>query len=404
MSVLIERLLIMLLFHYSQKILNLSDVIIKNISHSPDTTTYEIEMIRKPHTCPCCGHLTNSIHDYRIQKIKDISAFGSHTFLLLRKRRYICKSCGKRFYEHIDFLPRYYRITKRLALYILSQLASTVSFKSVAESLNLSSTTVTRIFDKLSYSAVSLPSVFAIDEFKGDTNHEKYQCIITDPEHKKVIDILPNRYKADLTSYLLKFDTSHTSIVISDMWQPYRDIAKDIFPSAIYVVDKYHYSRQVLWAFEAIRKEVQKEFSDERRKYFKRSRTLLIKHYRDLNADQKQRLNVMLYTSPKLLTAYNLKESFYDVMESADYSTAKEKLVQWLIFAEKSDLPRFQAVAKTINQWLSGILNSFKTPYTNGYTEGVNNKIKVLKRNAYGYRNFERFRSRILHMCNKKSS
>ncbi len=57
-----------------------------------------------------------------------------------------------------------------------------------------------------------------------------------------------------------------------------------------------------------------------------------------------------------------------------------------------------------VNHWMNGILNSFTTPYTNGYTEEINNKIKVLKRNAYGYRNFERFRSRILHMCNKTSS
>ena len=104
----------MLLFHYSQKILDLSDVIIKNIYQEASTKVYEIEMIRKPHTCPCCGHSTNSIHDYRIQKIKDIPAFGHNTLFLLRKRRYVCKTCGKRFCEKIDFLPLYYRITTDL--------------------------------------------------------------------------------------------------------------------------------------------------------------------------------------------------------------------------------------------------------------------------------------------------
>ena len=351
-------------------------------------------MIRKPHICPCCHHTTNTIHDYRIQKIKNIPGLGFQTVLLLRKRRYICKECGKRFYESIDFLPRYHRMTTRLALYILSELASTTSFKPVAYKVNLSPTTVSRIFDKLYYSVTSLPKVFAIDEFKGNTGHEKYQCIITDPEHKTVIDILPNRYKSHLTSYLLKFDTSQTSFFISDMWQPYRDLAQEIFPTATYVVDKYHYARQVLWAFEAVHKEVQKEFCDERRKYFKRSKKLLIKHQRDLNDNQRMRLNVMLYTSEKLANAYALKESFYDLMDSSDFNTAKEKLQKWVMYAENNGLPRFVSVSKTMNQWMSGILNSFTTPYTNGYTEGINNKIKVLKRNAYGYRNFKRFRSR----------
>ena len=397
----IERSLIMLLFHYSQKILDLSNIIIKNIYHEENTKVYEIEIVRKPHVCPCCHHTTNVVHDYRIQKIKDIPGLGLQTILLLRKRRYVCKECGKRFYESIDFLPRYHRMTTRLALYILSELTSTVSFKSVAQKVNLSSTTVSRIFDKLSYAPQNLPRVLAIDEFKGNAGHEKYQCIITDPEHKTVVDILPNRYKSYLTSYLLKFDTSHPVLFISDMWQPYSELAHEIFPSATYVVDKYHYARQVLWAFESVRKEVQKEFCDERRKYFKRSKRLLIKHQRDLTDDQKMRLNVMLYTSKKLANAYALKESFYDVMESSDFDTAKEKLQKWVLYAEKSGLPRFVTVSKTMNHWMSGILNSFKTPYTNGYTEGINNKIKVLKRNAYGYRNFERFRSRILHMCNK---
>ena len=390
----------MLSSYYSQKLLNLSGVLIKDIIHAENKTIFEIEMERKPHTCPCCGHSTQRVHDYRKQKIKDIPAFGSYTIILLRKRRYYCQSCGKRFYESIDFLPRYHRMTSRLIFYILSHLTSTSSFKSVAQHVNLSSSTITRIFDKLSYTPSALPKVLAIDEFKGNTNHEKYQCIITDPENHKVIDILPNRYKTHLTSYLLKFDTSQTSTFISDMWSTYRDLARDIFPSATYVVDKYHYARQVLWAFEAVRKEVQKDFCDDRRKYFKRSKTLLIKHYHSLNADQKRRLNVMLYTSEKLSNAYYLKENFYEVMASTDYDTAKERLIRWIIHAENSGLPRFVSVARTMNNWISGILNSFITPYTNGYTEGINNKIKVLKRNAYGYRNFERFRSRILHMCN----
>lgn len=107
----------------------------------------------------------------------------------------------------------------------------------------MSASTVIRLFDKLSYSLSSLPKVLAIDEFRGNTNHEKYQCIITDPENHRVLDILSNRYKAHLASYLLKFNTSQTSIFISDMWPTFRDLSRKIFPSATYVVDKYHYAR-----------------------------------------------------------------------------------------------------------------------------------------------------------------
>ena len=113
-------------------------------------------------------------------KIKNIPAFDSCTIILLRKRIYRCQSRGKRFYENIDFLPRYHRMASRLIFYILSQLASTSSFKSIAQLVNLSSSTVTRIFDKLSYSPFSLSKILAIDEFKGNTNpDEKHPIIMT---------------------------------------------------------------------------------------------------------------------------------------------------------------------------------------------------------------------------------
>lgn len=390
----------MLSLHYSQKLLNLSGILIKDIKNDGHTTTFYIECPRKPHKCPCCGHATSAIHDYRNQTIKDLPSFGNNTLLVLRKRRYVCTECGKRFYETISFLPRYYRHTTRLALYVLTLLTSTHSFTSVAHVVNLSVSTIIRIFDKLSYAPSELPQVLSIDEFKGNTGGEKYQCIITDPAHRRVIDILPNRFKSHLTSYFLSFDTTKTTHFISDMWQNYRDLSNEIFPQATFVVDKYHYIRQVIWAFEAIRKEVQKEFTDYRRKYFKRSKRLLLKHFDDLNDDQKQQVNTMLYTSIKLANAYTLKEQFYTFIASEDYGTAKNLLQNWIQSALASELSRFIECAKTMLNWQQGILNTFKTPYTNSYTEGINNKIKVLKRNAFGYRNFKRFRNRILHICN----
>ena len=398
-----KGVLTMLLLNVSQNILGLSDLIIKNIFTTNDTTNFEIEMLRKPHKCPCCGTVTNRIHDYRLQKVKDLPSFGKKVNLLLRKRRYVCPSCHKRFYEMIQFLPRYHRMTSRVINEVLILLASTHSFKSVAKQLNLSSSTVVRIFDYLSYQPSELPRIIAFDEFKGNAGGEKYQCIITDPEHHTIIDILPNRYKADLTSYLLRFDTSHTEMFISDMWSTYRDLAKEIFPHACYVIDKYHYVRQVIWALDAVRKEVQQEFSDHRRRYFKRSKRLLIKRFDTLDNDGKQAINLMLYTSKKLATAHTLKEEFFQAMQSKTRIEALSSFTTWINHAENSNLSRFVSVALTMNHWLSGILNSFETAYTNGFTEGTNNTIKVLKRNAFGYRNFNRFRNRILHMDHAKS-
>lgn len=220
--------------------------------------------------------------------VKDIPAFGKHTVLILRKRRYR-PFCGKRFFEDNSFLPRYYRITSRLAAYIISNLSDVRSFTSVAHEVNLSVSTIIRVFDCINYgNPRQLPEVVSIDKFKGNTNREKYQCILTNPVHHRILDILPTRYSHHLTAYFKQLDRSQTKHFVSDMWSTYADIARTYFKDAVYVIDKYHYIRQVFWAFEAVRKEEQKKFSKTRRIYFKRSRTLLNKRYQFLAAEQKQ--------------------------------------------------------------------------------------------------------------------
>ncbi len=206
-----------------------------------------IELERKEHICPCCGAKTNVIHDYRNQPIKDIVAFGKNVVLILRKRRYRC-SCGKRFAEHNSFVPRYYRMTSRLIAHILNKLSDERSFSSVARECNMSVSTVIRIFDCISDPKPKImPEAVGIDKFKRNTNGEKYQCILTDLSNGKVIDIMPTRFESDLCTYFKSTDRSKVKYFVSDMWTTYSQIAKTYFKNSVYVVDKYHWIRQVIW-------------------------------------------------------------------------------------------------------------------------------------------------------------
>lgn len=388
----------MLYNHFTENLIGLQGITVKKVYQNPRNISIMLEMHKRLQKCPCCGCLKVYIHDYRKQIIKDIPAFGKHVILILNKRRYACTGCKKRFFEENKWLPRYYRITNRLAYYVISKLSEVTSFTLVAKEVNLSTSTVIRIFDVVGTPPVAMPEVLSIDEFKGNTNGEKYQCIITDPVNKRVLDILPMRYKHTLTDYFKRFDRSKTTHFVSDMWSTYKDISETYFKSATFVVDKYHFIRQIIWAFEAVRKEEQKKFAKTRRIYFKRSKSLLSKQYKHLDTEQKQQVDIMLYASEKILKAYSLKEQYFDFIDSTNSMVAKDKLSKWVLLAETSGLKSFSDCAKTMQNWSTGILNSFDCPYTNGFTEGVNNKIKVIKRNAYGYRNFERFRKRILHI------
>jgi len=393
----------MLYNNNSEKLVGLQELEIKNVDENDGIMIISAEMYRKEQVCPCCKEKTNTIHDYRIQKIKDIPAFGKHIVIQLRKRRYRCIDCGKRFFEKNDWLPRYHRMTNRLSAYIIDKLREVLTFTSVSREVNLSPTTVIRMFNLVSYSNRSLPEVIGIDEFKGNTGGDKYQCIITDIKNGRVLDVLPTRYKHELCSYFKDFDRTGTTHFISDMWEPYEDISKTFFKKSTHVIDKYHYIRQVFWAFEAVRKEEQKKYCKENRLLFKRSKKLLTSQYEFLTPEEKQTVDYILYISDPLLHAHHLKEDFYKILKCTDRESAKQELSDWIQYAQDSGIPRFSECANTFINWSDGILNSFTCPYTNGFTEGCNNKIKVLKRTAYGYRNFKRFRNRILHIFSDKN-
>lgn len=389
----------MLMTDYTAKLLNLEDVIITNVENYTDQLHIYIELPRTEHVCPACGAATDCIHDYRMQTIKDVP-LARNTYLHLRKRRYRCVHCGKRFAETNHFLPRYYRMTSRLIASIIHAFRKVLSATEVASQFNVSVSTALRYFDCVNYRCKQLPEVLSIDEFKGNAGGQKYQSILADPKNRTIVDILPNRYESDLIRYFKGFsDRNNVKYFVSDMNPHFKEVAKVCFPEATIIADKYHVVRQAVWAMERVRKNEQKNLSARFRKYFKRSRWLLNKKKENLTEADMDRLCLMFEISPRLADAYRVKNEFLDVMQSKSSDQGKQKLTQWLYSVEVMDLPEFVDCTKACHNWFQEILNSMDAPWTNGFTEGCNNKTKVLKRTCFGVRNFKRFRNRILH-CN----
>lgn len=239
-----------------------------------------------------------------------------------------------------------------------------------------------------------------IDEFKGDADGERYQSILTDPQNRKVLDILPNRLENDLIRYFLNFqDRDRVKYFVIDLSHHFKNVAKTCFPNATIVADRYHVSRQVIWAMEHVRKNEQKQLPTRFRKHFKRSRYLLNKSLDKLTNDEINALALMFEISPRLASAYRLKNAFLDVMRAPHSQEGSKLLCDWILFAESQldYLPEFKKCTTTYHNWSQEILNALDVPWSNGYTEGCNNKTKVLKRVCFGVRNFNRFRNRILH-------
>ena len=380
---------------YTAKLLNLEDVIITKVENISEEVHVYLELPRVKHRCPACGALTDRVHDYRMQIIKDVP-LGRTTLLLLRKRRYRC-DCGKRFFEKNTFLPRYYRATSRLVAEIITAFRETVSASKIGTQFNVSGATAMRYFKCVSFKPTRLPEVLSIDEFKGNSGGQKYNSIIVDAKNRKIIDILPNRFENDLIHYFSQFPSkTDVKYFVCDMNPHFREVAKTCFPKAAVVVDRYHVIRQVYWAMERVRKNEQNKLSDRFRKYFKKSRYLLMKPMEKLSDEEMDKLALMFEIAPRLADAYRLKNEFLEVIRSDSSKTGKPKLVDWLTAVEVMDLPEFDDCTKAYHNWFQEILNSMDVPWSNDFIEGCNNKTKVLKRVCFGMRNFSNFRKRIL--------
>lgn len=384
-----------------------------------------MESTRKKVRCSKCNSFTKSIHDrLKPMKLKGLKIFEIPTNLIVTKRRFICYKCNKRFTEELNINEKKSNISNDLKKKILKDLKDyNKSLKSISEENGVDDVTIRNILlmamEGYPEQVRLLPRVLSMDETKLDTKEGKYAFVLNDPIHKRILDILPSRKKEYLIQYFTHCENRHSvEVVISDMYEPYLLVTKTMFPKAIFVVDRFHYIRYIMDALDNIRIRLQKKYGPSSKKYKilkNRKNVSLIRKYSNdiswwtytqryknghlvdvLRYDLKQEI---LNISLELRKGYELKEEFLDIINHADYKDCKVQLLNWMDLCLQSEIPEFIEASKTINNWLEYICNSFKDErYSNGFTEGMNNKIKVIKRVGFGYKNFKFFRFRLLYI------
>ena len=409
--------------------LNRKEYKIINIKEENKVIWVELESNKKKVRCPNCNSFTSSIHS-KLKPIKStyIDACGEEVKLLIHKRRFHCYKCNKIFTEEMNITDKNGRISNATKIQIRKDLLDyNLTIDYIAKKNHVSKYIVRKELIEATITMPehlkNLPKVISFDEFKADTKEGKYAFIINDPIHKKVLDILPNRKKEYLIQYFTYTENRHSvRFVISDMYEPYLLVQKIMFPKAKYVVDRFHYTRYIMEALDKIRIRLQKDYDENSYEYKllknkKNVRLLRVygnkiswwvetERYRNghmVKVLPGEVLMKLKEISDELKRGYELKELFLDIINHASIKEAKVQLINWIDLCKESRIEEFIEASKTIENWLEYIVNSFiDERYSNGYTEGINNKIKVIKRNGFGYKNFEFFRKRVLYIFNGK--
>ena len=357
----------------------------------------------KEHICPACHSSTSRVHDYYTRSFNHIMVGKRTTKIYYKQRRYVCLHCGKRFAEKNSFIEKYYRHSNEVVNSVFDDLTSIRNLSQIGQDNNMSSQNVSRLMNKfmpIFHNTTSLPEAIGIDEFRGNSGGNKFQVVITNLKTHKVIDVISARSEDALYNFFRKISNpKDVKLVTMDLSLFFKKIIADSLPNAKIIADTFHFTRLMHWALDNVRKDVQKGLPKDMRIYFKRSRSVLHKRINDLNPDEYNQLTNMLDYDENLRWAYSIVQNLFEIIDEKNPDKKVSLFREFMTYASNCDLPEFNKHIQTYFKWHKYIINSFYTNYSNGITEGLNTKIKTLKRVSFGFRNFQNFRLRILMAC-----
>ena len=369
-----------------------------------------------PEYCPKCG----TIYDEKIEKhgfkkslIKVTSVSKLTTYLSLNKQRYLCHHCNKTFTCTTNIVNYGCNISNNTKHSIAVDLTKKRSEKDIAIDNNVSPNTVERIID--SYYELdnkvyknTLPQVLSFDEFKSVKSADGAMSFhICNAKNGKTIDIVEDRRLNSLIKYFSRYSRNsrmNVKYIVIDMYAPYISLIKMMFPNAKIVIDKFHLIQLISRALNKTRIRVMKKNKDNYNKlknYWKnilKSRFELdcsswkrYKCFKDLTTEQ----DIVDY----LVSLDKEFEETYGVYQDLLYAfqTNNINVLEDTLNSKYNNISDYMITSiKTIKSYLNYIKNTFNTKYNNGYIEGNNNFIKALKRIAFGFRSFTRFKARIM--------
>lgn len=355
---------------------------------------------RKRQRCSACGGPVAGVHEYRLRRVQDLPILGARTTLLVWRRRLKCPRCGPKL-ESLPWLERYARVTTRLAESV-ALLCGVASVKQVADFYALDWKTVKAI-DKLSLrrqvGPVDLSGVtlLAMDEFAIQKGH-RYATVVIDARTKRVLWLGRGRSRQSVTPFFEALggeSCARIEAVAMDMNAAYELEVRTWCPQAVIVFDLFHllakYGREVI---DRVRVDEANRLQDDpaARRVIKGARWLLLRNRENLAGENDQiRLRELLAANEALMQVYVLKDDLKQLWGFTDEQEARRFWGHWLARAMESGIAALMRFAERLKGYLHGILAHCRYQLHTSVLEGINNRIKVIKRVAYGYRDDEYF-------------
>jgi len=375
-----------------------------------NTIILHVQSKKRQIVCPKCGKRHLVKNGYRIRDILGLPIGGKKIIIRTKVQRYKCKSAGCSYdqQEDIPFVTGSQSYTHRFAKHVVDMLRS-MTLKDAAIRLGVSWDMVKEIHSsylKRRYSPPSLKGLecIGIDEFAVKKGHV-YKTIVVDLKTGRIVYVGEGKGADALSGFWKKVRRKNISIkyIASDLSTAFISSILENCPDATHVFDHFHVVKLMNDKLDAIRRlQYNMEKDINKRNVIKGTRYLLLGNGTDIyDKKYKSRLENALAMNEPLSKAYYLKEQLREIWAQVNKGKAEKVLSDWVEQAKASKIPQLEKMAMTILTFKRGILAWYDCHISTGKVEGINNKIKVMKRNAYGFRDDDYFKLRLyaLHDC-----
>jgi len=339
------------------------------------------------------------------RRVKHLSVFKSASELVVQTRRYLCLDCERSFVPALPGIKRWYRCSEPLREQIYQDHHDGICASRVAERERISAPTVSRTYAAFTQRKAKerlrqeCPSVLGIDEHSLHRNG-KYVTTFCDLKAHKIFDVAEGRSSSELAQYLSRLKgREKVKVICIDLSHPYRSMIRRWFPRARIVADRFHVVRVAMKHFLQQIKELEPDI-----KYKRRYIRALRKRPEKLSVYQKQSLNELFQRYPLIEALYHKMRAICDLFNLKTQSKKAcrahaRSLIQHITDLRTHNFTSLRSLANTLEDWAEQIACMWRFRKNNSITEGFHRKMKLIQRRAYGFRNFNNYRLRVIAQC-----
>ena len=353
--------------------------------------------------CHLCRRPAQRIHSQKSRWVRDLDFGSARVWIRCQYRKILCPHCRKTHIEELDLFDPYLRVTKRLARYVF-ELSKVMTIQEVSRHLGLDWKTVKAIDLRFLENAHGQTDyrelrILAVDEVSIRKGH-RYLTVVLDYETGRVVWVGKDRKARTLKRFfsgMTREQRQKLEAVVMDMWDPYILAVRKKVPHVKIVFDLFHVVAQFSRVIDKVRNSEYRKVSEADKDVFKGARYLLLKNRANIRRlKDRQHLEQLLRLNKVINAVLILKDKLKHIWTYRSRTWAGKALAEWCALARAVDHPAVRKFAQTLERYRDGIFNHCDHPIHTGKLEGVNNKIKVIKRRAYGFHDTRYFSLKII--------